>query len=191
MARKRKFEKEKVVLKAMKLFWEKGYNGTSMENLVSSLGINRASMYGSFGSKTNLYNLSVQEYSTIKITGVEKVFGKQQNVRKGFSELFKDLLNQNEADVRGCFIVNTTTELGGKNTELDNTLKEYGYKMITAFKNYLSYGAAQGQISPYKDLEMISKYFYHLENGLQVALMQEVKKEELIKTVQMALSVLG
>ena len=45
MARPKKFNEEETLHKAMNLFWEKGYNGTSMQDLINGLGINRASLY--------------------------------------------------------------------------------------------------------------------------------------------------
>jgi len=55
MARTKDFDEDKVLQKAMNLFWHKGYNGTSMQDLVDGLGISRSSMYDTFGDKHTLF----------------------------------------------------------------------------------------------------------------------------------------
>ena len=55
MARSKQFNTEEVLEKAIRLFWKQGFHATSMEDLVSTLGINRASMYNTFGSKQVLF----------------------------------------------------------------------------------------------------------------------------------------
>ena len=54
MPRVKQFNEDEVLNKAMELFWKKGYNATSMQDIVDYLGINRASLYSTFGGKKNL-----------------------------------------------------------------------------------------------------------------------------------------
>ena len=53
---KYKFNEDEVLIKAMELFWNKGYHATSIQDLVSNLGINRASLYDTFGGKKELFD---------------------------------------------------------------------------------------------------------------------------------------
>lgn len=62
MARKLEFDRELVLQKAMRLFWEKGYASTSMEDLVNTMGINRFSIYNSFGDKKALFIAALGYY---------------------------------------------------------------------------------------------------------------------------------
>lgn len=62
MARRVEFDREKVLQKAMQLFWEKGYASTSLEDLVNTMGINRFSIYNSFGDKKNLFTAVLGYY---------------------------------------------------------------------------------------------------------------------------------
>ena len=62
MPRSEEFNREHAVRQAMNVFWEKGYNGTSMQDLVDATGLNRSSIYNSFVSKHELYKTTLEFY---------------------------------------------------------------------------------------------------------------------------------
>jgi TetR/AcrR family transcriptional repressor of nem operon len=192
MPRTKQFDKELVLDKAMKLFWEKGYNATSMQDLVTTLEINRASMYNTFGSKYDLFDQAIDRYKTKNTARVADFLYYQLNVRKGLSLLFENLITEAllKGSSKGCFIVNTTTELANTNAELDKKLIEHKIAFENIFYNYLKYGVDNGQISPYKDLKMIASYLYVMQSGLYAVSKVNPIKEELGKTVNAALAIL-
>lgn len=192
MPRTKQFDKEEVLDKAVHLFWEKGYNATSMEDLVNTLGINRASMYATFGSKHGLFSQAIQKYKDAHAKKVADFLYYQLNVRQGLYTLFENLVNSALSDEtrRGCMIVNTTTELANCDSELCKKLQDNKEAFETIFYNYLKYGVDQGQISSYKDIKSIAFYLYVMQSGIQVVSKIEVSKEELMKTVSSTLSIL-
>jgi TetR/AcrR family transcriptional repressor of nem operon len=62
MARPREFDEEAVLDSALRTFWEKGYEGTSVEDLVQATGLGRASLYGAFGDKEQLFGRVLERY---------------------------------------------------------------------------------------------------------------------------------
>lgn len=192
MPRKKQFDREIVLDKAMKLFWEKGFHATSMDDLVKTLEINRASMYNAFGSKAGLFEMALEKYKNTNVKRVGDFLYYQLNVRKGLNLLFENLISEAllKGASKGCFIVNTTTELANTNPEIDKKLLEHKVAFESVFYNYLKYGVDNGQISPYKDLNMIASYLYVMQSGLYVVSKVNANKEQLGKTVQAALSIL-
>ncbi|MFT4755491.1 MAG: TetR/AcrR family transcriptional repressor of nem operon, partial [Vicingaceae bacterium] len=186
------FDKEEVLNKAMKLFWEKGYYATSMENLVSTLGINRASLYTTFGSKYDLFEQALDKYNSTNSARIADYLYYQLNVRKGLQLLFENLITEALLGgcSKGCFMVNTTTELANFNPVLDKKLQDSRLNLETVFYNYLKYGVDNGQISPYKDMKTIAAYLFTVQSGLYVNSKINSSKEELGKTVTAALSIL-
>lgn len=63
MARPVKFYREQVLEKVMLLFWERGFAGTSLNDILNATGLRKGSLYRSFGNKEKLFNLSLQRYS--------------------------------------------------------------------------------------------------------------------------------
>lgn len=192
MARKKQFDKEQVLDKAMKLFWKQGYYATSMEDLVSTLGINRASMYNTFGSKYDLFEQSLDKYNTTNAIRIADFLYYQLSVRKGLQLLFENLISEAllDGNSKGCFMVNTATELANLNPTLDKKLQDSRLSLETVFYNYLKYGVDQGQISPYKDIKAVAAYLFTVQSGLYVNSKINGSKEELGKSATAALSVL-
>ena len=62
MARPREFDEDEVLDRAMHVFWAKGYEGTSMADLLSAMGLTNSSLYKAFGSKENLFRRTMERY---------------------------------------------------------------------------------------------------------------------------------
>ncbi len=109
MARPKTFDVENVLDRAIDLFWVKGYAATSMEDLVKHLGINRGSLYSTFGSKHELYELALDRY----LTGGRHRFNEIiTDAAIPLRDAIRALLTSSAAksDHRGCLLVNTTME---------------------------------------------------------------------------------
>ena len=63
MARPRAFEPDAAIDRALDVFWSKGYEATSLDDLCSATGLSRSSFYGTFGSKKNMLLKAVTRYS--------------------------------------------------------------------------------------------------------------------------------
>ncbi len=70
MARPKEFNHDEVLEKAMQVFWAKGYECTSMQNLVDAMGINRGSLYATFGDKHSLHLATLDRYYRYQINGM-------------------------------------------------------------------------------------------------------------------------
>lgn len=192
MPRSKQFDKEKVLERAMHLFWEKGYHATSMQDLIDALEINRASLYDTFGSKKELFDLALSHYQDQNAKIIAGFLYYQTNVRQGiyllFERMIEDALNNNSP--RGCFTTNTSTELAAVDEKANKLVGGDKIAIEEIFTNYLQYGVNQSQISPYKDLKIISSYLYALQSGIKVVSKVQPNKEQLLKIVSTGLSVL-
>ena len=191
MARSKQFNTEEVLEKAIRLFWKQGFHATSMEDLVSTLGINRASMYNTFGSKQALFEQAVERYKNNDLKRIADFLYYQLNVRQGLAVLFQNQIEQafQKDTPKGCFLVNTITEMGTSNLEFAVKLKTYKAEYETVFYNYLKYGVDQGQISPYKDLAVLAANLHVFQSGLHV-ISKINNQEELMKVSTSTLSAL-
>jgi TetR/AcrR family transcriptional repressor of nem operon len=192
MPRFKQFDPNEVLEKAIDVFWEKGYHATSMQDLVSNLGINRASIYDTYGCKEELFNKAIKRYQEVNVKRFADFLYQYINVREGLYYLFEMTVldSNNEKSHRGCFIVNTISELANSNEELKAILTEKKKEVEKVFFNYLQYGVNQGQISPYKDIDAISSYLYAFKSGLAVITKTQETKEELRKSINIGLTVL-
>lgn len=192
MPRVKLFDENEVLAKAMNLFWKKGYAATSVQDLINHLGINRASLYDTFGDKEQLFKKSFELYRKNNIEGLKQFFDSQKNVRKGFERLFENAIEEavNDQDRKGCFVVNTTTELVPNDDSIEVILENNKSDFENMFFEYLQKGKEAGQIKTDKDLKSIATLFYTLYNGLRVVSKVQPNAKNLTDTINIALSVL-
>jgi len=192
MPRVKTFDKQKVLEQAMELFWEKGYAATSIQDLVSHLGINRASLYDTYGGKEELFRKSFTHYRKNGIERMTSFFANQPDVRKGFKILFEEAIEEAVQDParKGCFAVNTATELIPGEEGVAKALLENKHALEELFSNYLKQGEESGQLKSGKDWEVIASMLYTYFNGLRVITKIEQNSTKQKQTVAIALSLL-
>ena len=109
MPRPKTFDVDDVLDRAVDLFWVNGFAATSIEDLVNHLGINRGSLYSTFGSKQELYELALERYLTSgQQRFAEKVTDQAIPLREALSALLTS--SARKTDHRGCLLVNTAME---------------------------------------------------------------------------------
>lgn len=113
MARKKEYIEEEVIEKAMNLFWQNGYETTSVRMLEKEMGINQFSMYSSFGSKQGVFLESIKCYKK-KLSGILSKLEESSKGAEAIKQFFYDFLeiSSESKQKRGCLLVNTATELG-------------------------------------------------------------------------------
>jgi AcrR family transcriptional regulator len=111
MARKKEYNENEVVEKAMQLFWRNGYKATSMQMLEKEMGINKFSIYARFGNKHGLFIETLKCYKT-KINNILVKFKDASHGLADVKQFFYDSVNLNceEERKKGCFVTNTYNE---------------------------------------------------------------------------------
>lgn len=192
MARQKEFEKEEVLEKAMNTFWRFGFEGTSMQSLVKSMGINRSSLYETFGDKRSLFEAAITHYEKTRMQGMVDCLQELGASKPVITKLFNSLIDQSISDQerRGCFLTNTAIELcphdPGTATKIATDMKI----VEKAFYQALVNAQEKGEIDQEKDLSSIAQYLTSSCQGLRV--MAKINQDpELFKNiVKVTLSVL-
>ncbi|MEO9510924.1 MAG: TetR/AcrR family transcriptional regulator [Flavobacteriaceae bacterium] len=192
MPRVKQFDEKEILNKAMELFWKKGFHATSMQHLVSHLGINRASLYDTFGGKEALFNSAFSEYRSTARHFFKSIFDKENTVRKGLKELFDTAIEEavTDEDRKGCFVVNTTTELIPGDEGLRKVLQDNATNIQQLFIDYIQEGIDANEFDNSKNAEGIGLMLYTLYIGLRVAAKTDSDPEKLTRMVRAGLSVL-
>src|SRR3989454_1626399 len=116
MARHKEFDRDEVLHKAMEVFWSRGYEATSIRDLVKHMGINRPSLYDTFGDKHALYLQALDRYREVEGRKVLELLERPGSVKKTLRQLFGGVVEKAVCDGqrRGCFMSNATSELAGR-----------------------------------------------------------------------------
>jgi TetR/AcrR family transcriptional repressor of nem operon len=113
MARTKEFDQEQALDAAMHLFWERGYEATSIQELVDATGVQRQSLYDTFGSKHEIFLQSLMRYQALEHHHASDLI--QSHPKGGLPlirAIFESCASQTVCDARGCFVVNCAAELG-------------------------------------------------------------------------------
>src|SRR5436305_13985260 len=97
MARQKEFDRDEVLHKAMEVFWTRGYEGASMQDLVKRMGINRQSIYDTFGDKHSLFLQSLDRYREIESRKLFAVLERPGSVKKNLRQLFEEVISTAES----------------------------------------------------------------------------------------------
>lgn len=192
MPRVKLFDEKEVLEKAMNLFWKKGYYATSIQDLVNNLGINRASLYDTYGGKKNLFEKAFSHYRLSNTNAVRKYLYSQTNIKIGFKNLFEMAIQQSklDKDCKGCFVVNSTIEFIPNEKEFSSLIQENKKQFEEIFLNYLLLGVERNQISEDKNLKAIATLLFTFYNGLKVVTKVDFDIVVLSKSIDSLLSVI-
>lgn len=192
MPRVKTFDEKATLTRAMELFWRNGYAATSVQDLVSHLGINRASLYDTYGDKKQLFLKAFQLYRNINTEAVKGIFSSHTDVKQGLTAMFQTAIEEASSDVdrKGCFVVNTTTELVPNEEELLGVLQENHKNFTNTLIDYLKKGQQSGQLNSKLDVKAMAHLLFTLYTGIRVVSKVNSNENELNKSFEIALKLL-
>lgn len=170
MARTKEFNEDQALDKAIEIFWHKGYNGTSAQDLVNYLGLSRSSLYDTFGDKQQLFSKSLQRYQKQSQDIVKEFLEKSENVKETLHNIFKQAVVESLEDriTKGCFMVNSSVELALHDEEIAKIVKNNSQTMEEVFTNAVKKGQEQGNISKQQDARVLARFIFNNYSGIRV-----------------------
>ncbi len=185
MPRTEVFNKDLVITQARDVFWAKGYNGTSMQDLVDATGLNRSSIYNSFGSKMELFRTCLSQYQGTNFDYIEQVFCNANSPLEGIRKFFVGAVHQIVGDKngKGCMVVNCSTEMANQDSNVASWLGLNQDKMIQVFNSVLNKAQQKGELSASKDPELLAHYLVSFTQGLRVTGTHNKDKKVLLAMV--------
>ena len=170
MARKKEFDKEDVLTKAMYAFLQNGYEATSMQTLVSTMGINRGSLYDTFGDKRSLFLAAIAHYEETVVKNTIASLITPDAGKQTIIDLFRGIVVSmaKEEKCYGCLITNTAVELCPHDAEANKQIDTYFGQISRAFKHALKLAQAKGEIDSQTDLDSLANYLTSNLQGLRV-----------------------
>src|ERR1700674_2814563 len=135
MARHKEFDREEALQKAMEVFWARGYEAASIQDLVRHMGINRQSLYDTFGDKHALYLQALDRYRRVEGRRLIELLERPGSVKKCMRQVFGEVVEKALCDRerRGCLMGNATSELAGRCKETASRTRSNMTTMEEAF----------------------------------------------------------
>lgn len=170
MARSKEFDPDLALRRALELFWERGYEATSMADLVEHLGIARASIYATFGGKHELYLKALERYLGDTDPKIAEALSQPGPVLPAVRALIEHYAEESAGDQarRGCLVVNTAVELAARDAEAARLVEASWAFLEATLTSALTRARAQGELPPGKDPRSLARLLLVLFQGMRV-----------------------
>ena len=189
MNRPRQYDRDEVLEKATDLFWEKGFEATSMNEMVARANLNKHSLYSEFGDKEKLFIECIDHYISKDIRVLSDILTKKPLGLSNIEAFFDNRVNYAASgDCKGCLILNSVTEKEILSEEVNLKVKSFISKFKGLFYNCLKAAQDNNELSEDKDCKVLAGYLVCFNFGLVNVGKNETKRKELRKMVDIALS---
>ncbi len=168
--RPRNFDRALALRRAMEVFWERGYEGTSLADLTEAMGIERPSLYAAFGCKEALFREAVDLYNEIEGAPARRVLETAPTARQAIETMLRDYAaTYTQADKPpGCMIVLSALLGTPQNQEVRDHLARHRRESRLALKARVTRGMAEGDVPQTADAERIGGFYATLLEGLSI-----------------------
>ena len=168
MSRPREFDKADVLDRATRLFWRRGYGGTSLNDLEAEMGIGRTSIYGTFGGKEGLFLEVVDHYDATYSAKLRAELRAGGGLRPSIERYFAELLAAfADPDLPlGCLITNVAVEGDRGATRLGRKIAMSIARTEDVFYQLLREGQANGDVELAVDARALARFFVTITHGL-------------------------
>ncbi|MFD0697730.1 TetR/AcrR family transcriptional regulator [Paenibacillus sp. GCM10027628] len=170
MVRPRAFDEEKALHAAMELFWEKGYEATSLSDLTTRMGIQRPSIYSAFGDKKELFETALRKYNQIHSSYVRARLQSVSSVKEAFRSFFEGIVAEvyEEGPNRGCFCLNVMVELAPHDAKFEVLTREHQTYLAALFQETIERGMRSGELGNHVNSKMLAQTLVVSMIGLTV-----------------------
>ncbi|MDF2646664.1 MAG: transcriptional regulator [Paenibacillus sp.] len=192
MGRTREFDEEKVLDAAMQLFWEKGYEATSLSDLTSRMGIQKPSIYSAFGDKKELFEAALRKYMMSRASHVRTRLQKNPTVKEAFRAFFEGVVAEEytENRSRGCFCINTMVELAPHDEKFEILTREHQMYLSVIFQETIERGIQSGELEIGVNAKALSQALIVSLIGLTVIMKSRPERSFVDNTIEVTLTLL-
>jgi len=184
------FDRGVALTKAMKLFWERGYEGTSFDELISAMGISASSFYNSFGSKEALYCEATRTYLEWSGQWFFAILNDPStDTRSAFARLFEATAEEFTRGDHplGCMISLAGMQCPPGRENLRDMMAEHRAFSEGAMAERMRKGVANGDLAKTTDCDMLAAYYSAVARGLAVQARDGASRKKLSEIGRLAM----
>ncbi|MFT7372166.1 MAG: TetR/AcrR family transcriptional repressor of nem operon [Oleiphilaceae bacterium] len=188
--RKKTFDPRQARNKAMHLFWHKGYEACSMDDLLNETGLSRSSFYNTFGNKRDLYISSLDDFGQLSFIACQTLHANKP-LRAALYDFFQMIFFSPAVKLEhGCLLVNTILEQQGNDGDLVKIASDSLFKVEQALVLFFERSQSSNQLKSTRPPQQLAAYFMTVIKGLRVAAREGKSSTELKTSIQTAMLIL-
>ena len=185
VARTKEFDRDEALRAAIRQFADHGFEGTSTDMLLESMGISRQSLYDTFGDKQQLYLTALAAYSSDNVATTIRALHTASSPLKGIEAALQEFIAR--PPQQGCMGVGAVCEFGTTRAEIVTINEAAAKALLGAFERRLADALALGEIAADIDPQQAAQFLLTTLSGLRVAARGGASMKVLHANVAMAL----
>jgi AcrR family transcriptional regulator len=189
--RPRAFDREAALVRAMRLFWVKGYEATSISDLTEVMGVGTTSLYAAFGSKDELYAEALQYYATTFEHLVWRRFREAATVRGAVEAYLYDsatAMTGSDCDLpHGCLATLGTVGSDGHD-ELAGLMRSTRAVAFDVLRSRLEKAVDEGELPPVLDIAKVCRFLQTVQSGMAIRARDGAERAELQSVAEIAMA---
>lgn len=188
--RPRGFDRDDALRRAMRLFWERGYEATAIADLTETMGIRAPSLYAAFGSKEQLFRESIALYDELEGTPVCTALEEATTAYAGIEAMLRTNATQytDPDKPTGCMIVTAATTCGPDNQAIAAFLSDRRGAQLDRIAGRLERGVVDGDVPADVDLATVASFYGTFLHGLTIRARDGATCDQLHRAVDLAMA---
>ena len=172
----KQFNQDEALQNALDIFWTKGFTATSMQELVNAMGVNRASMYQTYGNKSELYSAAIDRYTKSSLQYIRALLEAPTSPMGNLQQLFNQLIELSFNKMSGCFMGNTAAELGPHNVAVAEKIRNFWIQFEDIISSTLERAIEHNELQPNTDTIKLASFVNSNLQGLLIKSKASVDK---------------
>lgn len=168
MTRKREFDTDDVLNKAMHLFWGRGYKSTSLDDLLETMEISKSSFYETFGNKHDLFLATIDEYIRCTTKPMIDLLLVEGPFIETLNNIFDNIIELSLSNRSGCMLANSAIEMSPHDKEVDKMIASAIKRVEDAWYKAIQLAQKKGEIPADKKPRALARFIVGSINGLMV-----------------------
>jgi AcrR family transcriptional regulator len=188
MGRPRTFREDEALDAAMHVFWQKGYEGTSLDDLTAAMKINRSSLYSTFGDKEALFRKAMKQYSAGPLSFMTQALN-LKTARAVVEALLRMSVKflSDPAHPPGCLSIQGGLACGSGNEEVRQAMVDWRKAGLAQLQKRLQRAQAEGDLRKNVDPKDLARLIMIVMNGLGIQAVNGATPAEMNRAVDLAL----
>lgn len=193
MARPKEFDENEALQKALEVFWRRGYERTSLADLLSAMGLSKSSFYETFGSKQALFREALARYQNDKLAQLRAQLDDGRPARQSIEALFRRIVDNAcpTSNGRGCMSCNEAVEMAPHDPSVRRQIERFLNETEHILAEAVRRGQADGSISRRHDPVQLARFLTVGSHGLQVMARAKSEPDRLKDSLAVMMSALN
>ena len=168
MARPREFDVDEALQAAMEAFWDRGFEATSLADLMEATGLQKGSIYKAFGSKHELFTRALARYLDDVYAKMQAALEGPEPAKEGIRRWLKLILQTctEQGKRRGCFAVNSVVELGLHDQTTTSRLRKHFARVEMLLARTIARGQERGELRDDRSPEELAEVLFLFAKGM-------------------------